>query len=110
VRTPEGVIGKLNAVVNARLRAANTQAALAKLGLDARMLSPQEFRSVLADEMRLWQAHAPALITLTIFSRGGRGEKAQPLQANTAFLAPNLSPPRPVIVPWSTLCRAQLGG
>jgi len=53
---------------------------------------------------------APALITLTIFSRGGRGEKAQPLQANTAFLAPNLSPPRPVIVPWSTLCRAQLGG
>ena len=46
-------------------------------------------------------------LTLTIFSRGGRGEKAQPLQANTAFLAPNLSPPRPVIVPWSTLCRAQ---
>jgi tripartite-type tricarboxylate transporter receptor subunit TctC len=41
-RTPEGVIGKLNAVVNARLRAANMQAALAKLGLDARMLSPQE--------------------------------------------------------------------
>jgi hypothetical protein len=36
------VIGKLNAVVNARLRAANMQAALAKLGLDARMLSPQE--------------------------------------------------------------------
>src|SRR5215472_7870300 len=26
--------------------------------------------------------HARALITLTIFSRGGRGEKAQPLQAN----------------------------
>jgi tripartite-type tricarboxylate transporter receptor subunit TctC len=55
-RTPEGVIGKLNAVVNARLRAANMQAALAKLGLDARMLSPQEFGAVLADEMRLWQA------------------------------------------------------
>jgi hypothetical protein len=52
----------------------------------------------------------PALITLTIFSRGSRGEKAQPLQANTAFLAPKLSPPRLVIVPWSTLCRAQLGG
>jgi tripartite-type tricarboxylate transporter receptor subunit TctC len=50
------VIGKLNAVVNARLRAANIQAALAKLGLDARMLSPQEFGAVLADEMRLWQA------------------------------------------------------
>jgi tripartite-type tricarboxylate transporter receptor subunit TctC len=55
-RTPEGVIGKLNAVVNARLRAANMQAALVKLGLDARMLSPQEFGAVLADEMRLWQA------------------------------------------------------
>jgi hypothetical protein len=45
------VIGKLNVVVNARLRAANMQAALAKLGLDARMPSPQEFGAVLADEM-----------------------------------------------------------
>ena len=54
--TPEGVIGKLNAVVNARLRAANTQAALEKLGLETRVLSPQEFGAVLADELRLWQA------------------------------------------------------
>jgi tripartite-type tricarboxylate transporter receptor subunit TctC len=50
------VIGKLNTVLNARLRAANTLAALAKLGLDARMLSPQEFGAVLADELRLWRA------------------------------------------------------
>jgi hypothetical protein len=40
----------LNAVVNARLRAPNLQAALSKFGLDARMLSPQEFGAVLADE------------------------------------------------------------
>ena len=39
-----------------QMRAANTQAALANLGLDARMLSPQGFGAVLADEMRLWQA------------------------------------------------------
>jgi tripartite-type tricarboxylate transporter receptor subunit TctC len=54
--TPGGVIGKLNAALNARLSAANTQAALAKLGIDARVLSPQEFGAVLADELRLWQA------------------------------------------------------
>ena len=77
----------------------------------AAQVSDGEWAVVSNGRKALTESEAPpALITLTIFSRGGRGEKAQPLQANTAFLAPNLSPPRPVIVPWSTLCRAQLGG
>jgi len=54
--TPEGVISKLNSTINARLRTANTQAALATLGLETRVLSPEEFGAVLADELRLWQA------------------------------------------------------
>jgi tripartite-type tricarboxylate transporter receptor subunit TctC len=54
--TPGGVIGKLNAAISARLSAASTLAALAKLGLEARVLSPQEFGAVLVDELRLWQA------------------------------------------------------
>ena len=53
---------------------------------------PTRFRALALFGRR--SAEPPALITLTIFSRGGPGEKAQPLQANTAFLAPNLSPPR----------------
>jgi tripartite-type tricarboxylate transporter receptor subunit TctC len=56
--TPPDVIAKLNAAENTRLKAAETQAALAKLGLETRVLSPQALASVLADEARLWKAVA----------------------------------------------------
>jgi tripartite-type tricarboxylate transporter receptor subunit TctC len=57
---PADVIGKLNAAVNARLKAADTTAALAKLGLETRVLSAQEFGTVLVEELRVWEAVAGA--------------------------------------------------
>jgi tripartite-type tricarboxylate transporter receptor subunit TctC len=56
--TPTGVISKLNAAVNAQLKSAETRAAVARLGLDARILSPEAFSAVLADDVRLWGAVA----------------------------------------------------
>jgi tripartite-type tricarboxylate transporter receptor subunit TctC len=53
--TPAAVIGKLNAAVNARLKAPETRAAIGKLGLDARPLTPEEFGRVLADDVKLWR-------------------------------------------------------
>jgi tripartite-type tricarboxylate transporter receptor subunit TctC len=53
--TPTGVIGKLNAAINARLRAPETRAAITRLGLDARLLTPEEFGAVLADDVKLWR-------------------------------------------------------
>ena len=52
--TPPAVIGKLNAAVTARLKLPETQAAIAKLGLEPKSLTPQQFATVLADETRLW--------------------------------------------------------
>jgi len=52
--TPAAVVARLNTAVNLRLKSAETQAALAKLGLDSRMLTPDEFAAVLAEERRLW--------------------------------------------------------
>ena len=52
--TPASVVARLNTAVNQRLKSAETQAALAKLGLDPRMLTPHEFGAVLAEERRLW--------------------------------------------------------
>jgi tripartite-type tricarboxylate transporter receptor subunit TctC len=56
--TPAGVIAKLNATMNARLKTAELQAALAKLSLDARPMSAQEFGNVLVEDMRQWGALA----------------------------------------------------
>jgi tripartite-type tricarboxylate transporter receptor subunit TctC len=56
--TPTGVISKLNAAVNAQLKSAETRAAVARLGLDARILTPEAFSAVLADDVRLWRAVA----------------------------------------------------
>jgi len=56
--TPAAVIGRLNAAVNARLKAADTTAALAKLGLEPRALSPQAFGAVLVEERNIWEAVA----------------------------------------------------
>jgi tripartite-type tricarboxylate transporter receptor subunit TctC len=57
-KTPAEVIAKLNAAENARLKSPDTQAAIAKLGANARPLSPQQFGAVLADQVRLWTAIA----------------------------------------------------
>jgi tripartite-type tricarboxylate transporter receptor subunit TctC len=56
--TPPDVIAKLNAAENTRLKAAETKAAIAKLGLQTRALTPQALAVVLTDEARLWKAVA----------------------------------------------------
>src|SRR6185503_12790548 len=56
--TPAPVIAKLNVTMNARLKTAELQAALAKLSLDPRPMSPQEFGNVLVEDMRHWGALA----------------------------------------------------
>jgi len=56
--TPAPGIAKLNATMNARLKTAELQAALAKLGLEPRPMSSQEFGDVLVEEMRQWGALA----------------------------------------------------
>ena len=52
--TPAPVIAKLNAAVNARLKTPEMQASLAKLSLDARPLTPQQFGDVLVKDMQQW--------------------------------------------------------
>lgn len=57
-KTPSDVIAKLNIAENARLRSPGTQAAIARLGLQMRALSPREFKAALALEMPLWRSVA----------------------------------------------------
>ena len=52
--TPSHAIGKLNGVINETLEAADVTELLTKLGSQARLGSPQEFASFLADETRRW--------------------------------------------------------
>jgi tripartite-type tricarboxylate transporter receptor subunit TctC len=55
-RTPAWVIDKLNGAVNEGLKSAEMRAGIAKLGLEARSLTPREFATTLADEARNWEA------------------------------------------------------
>jgi tripartite-type tricarboxylate transporter receptor subunit TctC len=48
------VIAKLNDAVNKQLKTPNMQAALAKLGLDPRPMTSQQFGDVLNKEVRMW--------------------------------------------------------
>ena len=57
-KTPPAIIAKINAAGNARLRSPEIQAAVAKLGFQVRPLSPQQFGTELADQVRLWSAVA----------------------------------------------------
>jgi tripartite-type tricarboxylate transporter receptor subunit TctC len=56
--TPSEVVAKLNAAVDAGLRTAETQDAIAKLGLQPRVLSAADFAAVMAKEVPLWKAVA----------------------------------------------------
>jgi tripartite-type tricarboxylate transporter receptor subunit TctC len=55
-QTPAAVIEKLNGAMNEGLKAPEVQASIAKLGLEARSVTPQQFAAALADETRLWEA------------------------------------------------------
>jgi tripartite-type tricarboxylate transporter receptor subunit TctC len=48
--TPAAVIDKLNAAVNDGLKSAELRASLAKLGIEARLQTPREFATALADQ------------------------------------------------------------
>jgi putative tricarboxylic transport membrane protein len=50
------IIDKLNAAMNEGLKAPDVRASIAKLGLETRSLTPQEFTTRMADEARLWEA------------------------------------------------------
>jgi tripartite-type tricarboxylate transporter receptor subunit TctC len=56
--TPTDVIAKINAAENARLKSPDMQAAVAKLSLESRPMSPQAFGAVMDEQVRLWDAVA----------------------------------------------------
>ena len=53
-QTPEPIIAKLNAAVNAGLKLPEMQASIAKLGMETRSLTAREFADKLAEEERSW--------------------------------------------------------
>ena len=57
-KTSPEVIAKLNAAVTEQLKSDEVKAAFAKLGLDAKSLTPQEFGAVLVKEREVWAALA----------------------------------------------------
>jgi tripartite-type tricarboxylate transporter receptor subunit TctC len=58
--TPAVIVDRLNKVINEGLRAPDTQAALAKLGMEPRIGSPQDFAALIAVEHQRWSAVARA--------------------------------------------------
>jgi tripartite-type tricarboxylate transporter receptor subunit TctC len=54
--TPRAILAKLNAAENARLKSADMQAAIAKLGMHPSVMSEQDFAKVLGDQVRLWKS------------------------------------------------------
>ena len=55
-RTPATVIDKLNAAVNDGLSSPEVRASIAKLGLAAKSMTPQEFATKMDEEARSWEA------------------------------------------------------
>jgi tripartite-type tricarboxylate transporter receptor subunit TctC len=54
--TPAAVIAKVNAAESALLKSAETQAAIAKIGLNPLVLGPQGLAKALGDEVATWKA------------------------------------------------------
>jgi tripartite-type tricarboxylate transporter receptor subunit TctC len=57
---PAPIVEKLNAVINNGLRMRETQAAIARLGMELRIGSPQDFAALIAREHQYWSAVARA--------------------------------------------------
>ncbi len=58
--TPKPIIDKLNEVINAGLRKPDTQEKLARLGMEPRIGTPQDFANLIAAEHEHWAAVARA--------------------------------------------------
>ena len=54
--TPPEIVAKLNAAINDSLQSPEMKASMAKLGLDAKIGSPQDFARFIADEIPRWAA------------------------------------------------------
>jgi tripartite-type tricarboxylate transporter receptor subunit TctC len=52
--TPDAIVSRLNADINAGLNSPEVKDSLAKLGAQPKIGSPQEFSAFIADEMRKW--------------------------------------------------------
>ena len=52
--TPPGIVGKLNVAINETLRAPEMKESMAKLGFDAKIGSPQDFATFIAEEIPRW--------------------------------------------------------
>jgi tripartite-type tricarboxylate transporter receptor subunit TctC len=52
--TPEPIVNKLNAALNAAIVAPQVNARFAELNIESRQNSPQEFRAYVEDQMTLW--------------------------------------------------------
>jgi tripartite-type tricarboxylate transporter receptor subunit TctC len=59
--TPAAAIGKLNTAINEGLRSPEVRASLAKLGIDPRPGTPEDFAAVIAQEAKTW----PVIVRLT---------------------------------------------
>jgi tripartite-type tricarboxylate transporter receptor subunit TctC len=55
-RTPAAVIDKVNGALNEGLKSPELRANIARLGLEAKSMTPSEFAKKLADEARDWEA------------------------------------------------------
>jgi len=53
-KTPPAVIARLNAAINQQVKTPEVQAAFAKLGIETRSLTPQEFGEMLVKERERW--------------------------------------------------------
>jgi tripartite-type tricarboxylate transporter receptor subunit TctC len=58
--TPPGIVAKLNAAINEGLKSAEMQASFAKLGVETRPGTPQEFAAFIASESKKWSDVANA--------------------------------------------------
>ena len=52
--TPEAIVGKLNAEINAGLKSPEVKESLAKVGAAPKIASPREFAAFIADEVKSW--------------------------------------------------------
>src|SRR5262245_16018807 len=69
--TPAAIVAKLNATINEGLRSAETQAALAKLGIEPFVSTPEEFAALIAEEAPKW-AEAVRLTGIKVEGVGSR--------------------------------------
>ena len=54
--TPPEIVGKINAAINETLRSPEMKESMAKLGMDAKIGSPQDFAKFIKEETPRWTA------------------------------------------------------